>query len=275
MLKLPFSYEPHATAMIVGVGLMGRYLASEVLNWVDLKKLVLVDNCGEIRQGDQVVPLAEYAESIQQRFGNRTEVVAEVVDITDEQAVQQLLQRHRKIHYWMHTAGVSPKPLTPPEQLTKSDLMGAFEINLWGAYNMLKQGVLTSAFDHGGRGVLLLSTSATVGSEGRASAAYEVSKAGLSNFLQLHSRYFAEEYGLILNGLAPSPLRGLMAAQNPISQSRLEAVEGATPLGGLTDPTHIASATMFFWAKECWCVGEVLTIDGGYTKHRPIFGGLG
>jgi hypothetical protein len=31
---------------------------------------------------------------------------------------------------------------------------------------------------------------------------------------------------------------------------------------------------MYFWSNECWCVGEVLTIDGGYTKHKPIYGAL-
>ena len=32
--------------------------------------------------------------------------------------------------------------------------------------------------------------------------------------------------------------------------------------------------TTFFWADECWCAGEVLTTDGAYTKHQPIFGPL-
>ena len=94
------------------------------------------------------------------------------------------------------------------------------------------------------------------------------------NLLTLQSRLFAETYGLVLNGLAPSPLRGPMAAQNPVSAGRLQAVEDAMPLGGLTEPRHIAAATLFFWAKECWCVGEVLTTDGGYTKHKPIYGAL-
>ena len=30
----------------------------------------------------------------------------------------------------------------------------------------------------------------------------------------------------------------------------------------------------FLWADECWCAGEVLTTDGAYTKHKPIFGPL-
>jgi hypothetical protein len=65
-----------------------------------------------------------------------------------------------------------------------------------------------------------------------------------------------------------------MAAQNEISAGRLQAVEDSMPMGGLTNPSHIAAATMYFWSDECWCVGEVLTVDGGYTKHKPIYGAL-
>ena len=65
-----------------------------------------------------------------------------------------------------------------------------------------------------------------------------------------------------------------MAAHNPISAGRLQAVEDAMPLAGPTDPSPIATATMCFRSNECWCVGEVLTVDGGYTKHRPIYGAL-
>jgi 3-mercaptopyruvate sulfurtransferase SseA len=46
------------------------------------------------------------------------------------------------------------------------------------------------------------------------------------------------------------------------------------PIGGLTDPWHIAAATMYFWSTECWGVGEVLIFDGGFTKHKPINGAL-
>ena len=88
---------------------------------------------------------------------------------------------------------------------------------------------------------IILSTSATVGSEGRASAAYEASKGGLLNLLTLQARYFLEAHGLVLNGLAPSPLRGPMAAQNEIGAGRLQAVEDSMPIGGLTDPSHIAA----------------------------------
>jgi len=268
------SYYPDGTALIVGVGLMGQFMARHIGGWMRLKRLILVDHTPEILIGDQRVPLGDFGRSVQDSAAGELQVLTEVVDVTSEESTLELMQRSGGIHYWMHTAGVSPRPLTPPEQMTKSDIIGACEINLWGAMNVIKQGCISGGLARGSRGVLVLSTSATVGSEGRASAAYEVSKAGLANLLQLHARYFVETYGLVLNGIAPSPLRGLMAAQNPVSTRRLKAVEDSTPLGGLTEPKHIAAACMYLWARECWCVGEIVTTDGGYTKHRPVFGDL-
>ena len=65
-----------------------------------------------------------------------------------------------------------------------------------------------------------------------------------------------------------------MANQNLTSAGRLTAVAANTPMKGLTAPEHIAATAMFLFARECRCVGETLTVDGGYTKHRPIFGPL-
>ncbi|MDA1049782.1 MAG: SDR family oxidoreductase [Planctomycetota bacterium] len=273
-MSIPLNYRPDADAMIIGVGLMGQHMAMHVVDWLGLRKLVLVDHSPTIAVGMEKTTLADFAASISAASVSNVDVVAETVDVTDENDMRRLFERHPGISYLQHTAGISPKPLTPPEDLTKDDVMRACEVNLWGTHNVLKQGVRHGGFAKNARGVIILSTSATVGAEGRASAAYEESKGGLLNLLKLQSRHFVETHGLILNGLAPSPLRGTMSAQNEISAGRLQAVEDAMPLGGLTAPSHISAATMFFWSGDCWCVGELLTIDGGYTKHKPIYGPL-
>jgi NAD(P)-dependent dehydrogenase (short-subunit alcohol dehydrogenase family) len=265
-------YRRDAVAMIVGIGLMGQDLARNVAAWLDLKKLVLVDHLAQIRVGSAETSLADFANHVASLSDGSTEVVAETVDITSEEAVRALFARHPGVGFWQHTAGISPRPLTPPEALSREDVLGACEVNLWGCHNVIKQGVQAGGFAERARGVIILSTSATVGSEGRASAAYEESKGALLNLLKLQSRHFLERYGLILNGIAPSPLRGPMAAQNEVAASRLAAVEASMPMGGLTEPKHISAATMFFWSEDCWCCGEVLTTDGGYTKHRPTYG---
>ena len=264
----PLNYQSNCNVMIVGVGLMGQYMAKHVNHWLDVSTLTLVDANEEINVDGESLALKEFAAGI------NSNTVAETVDVRSEEQVSHLFQRHKEIRYLMYTAGISPKPLVPPEELTKEDIMNACEVNLWGAHNVLKQGIQQSGFAKRSHGVVILSTSATVGSEGRASAAYEESKGGLLNLLSLQSRYFLERHGIVLNGLAPSPLRGPMAAQNPVSAGRLQAVEDTMPIGSLTTPEHIAAATMYFWSNECWCVGEVLTTDGGYTKHQPIYGPL-
>ena len=81
-----------------------------------------------------------------------------------------LFSRHDDIRYLQHTAGISPRPLTPPEELGKEDILGACAVNLWGALNVLKQGIRAGAFAPRAHGVIILSTSATVGSEGRAAS---------------------------------------------------------------------------------------------------------
>jgi NAD(P)-dependent dehydrogenase (short-subunit alcohol dehydrogenase family) len=272
MSIVPYTYKPDAAVLIFGIGLMGQHMASNILKWLDVKKLVISDHAEKIAVGSRQMTLADFSGSLgAEGKKNSTEIIAETIDVTSESQVRDMFERHGKIDYLMHTAGIAPNPLTPPEQLTRDTIMRACEVNLWGAHNVIKQGVNTGALRNA-RGVIILSTSATVGAEGRASSAYEESKGGLRNLVTLQSRYFVEEYGLVLNGLAPSPLRGPMAAQNPVSAGRLQAVEDTMPMGGLTEPKHISAATMFFWADECWCAGEVLTIDGAYTKHKPIYG---
>ena len=264
------SYDENPNVMIVGVGLMGQYLANHVGEWLGAAKLVLVDGADTINVDGERTALADFARSIAAANPSLA-VVAETVDVTSEDAVAALFSRHDNIRYLQHTAGISPRPLTPPEELSKEDILGACAVNLWGAHNVLKQGIRAGGFAPRSHGVIILSTSATVGSEGRASAATR-RPSGLLNLLTLQARYFLEAHGLVLNGLAPSPLRGPMAAQNAISAGRLQAVEDSMPMRGLTDPSHIAAATMYFWSNECWCVGEVLTIDGAIPSTSRSMG---
>ena len=134
------SYDRAPNVMIVGVGLMGQYLANHVGDWLGAAKLVLVDGGAAINVAGQRTALADFAQVIAAAHPS-LEVVAETVDITREDAVAALFARHDNIRYLQHTAGISPRPLTPPEELSKDDILGACEVNLWGAHNVLKQGI--------------------------------------------------------------------------------------------------------------------------------------
>ena len=165
-MKPPFTFESDATALILGVGLMGQHLAQHAIRWMGLKRLILVDHAPEIMVGTQRMQLADFAAAIQREQPAGSQVCAETVNIVDEDSVRQLFEKYATVHYLMHTAGISLKPLTPPEELSKQDVMSSCEVNLWGAHNVIKQGLKTGALGRGSRGVLLLSTSATVGPGG-------------------------------------------------------------------------------------------------------------
>ena len=88
--------------------------------------------------------LSDFARSIADANPS-LEVVAESVDVTSEEAVAALFARHRGIRYLQHTAGISPRPLTPPEELTKEDVLNACEVNLWGSSKPTKAACLAQS----------------------------------------------------------------------------------------------------------------------------------
>ena len=154
MSPLPLTYKPQASVLIMGVGLMGQHMACNVLNWLDVKKLVIADHTETIMVGTEPTRISDFAASIAAQHDGTAEVIAETVDVTSEEQVKDLLERHGKIDYFMHTAGIAPSPLTPPEQLTKDAIMRAYEVNLWGVHNVLKQGVKGGSL-RGARGVIV------------------------------------------------------------------------------------------------------------------------
>ena len=57
----PLSYENNSTALIIGVGLMGQHMASHIIQWLNLKKLILVDHSNTISVGTNKMSLADFA----------------------------------------------------------------------------------------------------------------------------------------------------------------------------------------------------------------------
>ena len=104
--------------MIVGVGLMGQHLANHIVEWLDLETLVLADASPQIRVGTESVTLGDFAASVAERANGRTQVVAETINITSEEEVSGLFQRHPKVDYLQHTAGGRPHPPPPPPSLS-------------------------------------------------------------------------------------------------------------------------------------------------------------
>ena len=61
MSPFPFTYRSDATVLIMGVGLMGQHMAANVLNWLDVKKLVIADHADTILVGTEETLLTDFA----------------------------------------------------------------------------------------------------------------------------------------------------------------------------------------------------------------------
>ena len=72
---MSFSFEPNATVLIVGVGLMGQHMAATVGRSLPPKKILLVDHSPMISVGTEKVTLSDFAKTISKDSGDTVEVV--------------------------------------------------------------------------------------------------------------------------------------------------------------------------------------------------------
>lgn len=270
-MQSPLTFQPNAVVIVFGVGLMGQDFAKSILKWTKVKKLILVDAKAQIAVGTDEMSLLRFAECLENP--DSAEIVPIVADITDETMMNSLFTEHQGINYLVITSGISPKPLTPPEELDQAFAMMVMKVNTWGPVNVVNAAVRRGALAEHSKGVVLLSTSATDGSEGRATMWYEASKWALLGWLTCQAKYYLKKCGLVLNGISPSPLQGPMASANPTSAGRLEAVAADTPMGLTTAPNISAQIAMFL-SNECNSAGQNVVVCGSYTLTDAVYGPL-
>ncbi|MFN8391208.1 MAG: SDR family oxidoreductase [Bdellovibrionota bacterium] len=270
-MSSPLTFKQDSVALVVGVGLMGQDLARGLLEHVKPKKLILVDASEQLNVAGTPMTLERFAAGLDNPGG--AEIVTLTANIADEAAMAALFAAHKDVGYIVITSGISPRPLTPPEQMDQAFYTHVFTVNTWGPINVINEAVKAGALADSSRGVILLSTASLQGAQGRANNAYEVSKWGLRGWLVCQAHHYLTQHNLVLNGISPNPLQGPMAVGNPVSASRVQRVIEETPLG-LTRPEHITGQTLFFLADECNSAGQVITTCGGYTIPRPVYGYL-
>ena len=186
--------------------------------------------------------------SVDRRRQSILEVVAETVDVTSE-GVAALFSRHDNIRYLQHTAGISPRPLTPPEELQGRHARRLRGEPL-GRLQMLKQGIHAGARAahprcHHPLDICLPSAGGPRerrlrGVQGRSPQPPDPASP------------------LLPRSARPRPERPrTLTAARP--HGRAERDRRGTPASGGGQhahrrpdrPTHIAAATMYFWSNEC------------------------
>ncbi len=206
--------------------------------------------------------IAEEASSLEQELQQlEVKVVNERVDVRDARAVEAFVSRAREelggLHFLVNTAGVHRS--APLWRMTDQDWRDVLDVNLTGAFNMIRATAPSFRNQRQGKIVNVSSVHAFQGSFGVAN--YAASKSGLDGL----TRSAAAELGpfnINVNGVAPGYVRTGMLADVPdevVESSREEAA-----LRRLPEPVDIAHVILFLCSEMARQItGQVIRVDAG------------
>mgnify|MGYP004565816689 FL=1 len=157
----------------------------------------------------------------------------------------------------VNNAGITRDTLLA--RMKDEDFARVLDVNLTGAFNMMRALARPLMRQRGGRIVSMSSVVGLMGNAGQAN--YAASKAGLIGLTKSVAREFASR-GVTVNAVAPGFVRTDMTAVLP--EQVVERYEGQIPLGRLADPEEVAGVVRFLVSDAAaYVTGEVIRVDGG------------
>lgn len=157
----------------------------------------------------------------------------------------------------VNNAGITRDTLLA--RMKDEDFARVLEVNLTGAFNMMRALARPLMRQRGGRIVSMSSVVGLMGNAGQAN--YAASKAGLIGLTKSAARELAPR-SVTVNAVAPGFVRTDMTAALP--EQVVERYEGQIPLGRLADPEEVAGVVRFLVSDAAaYVTGEVIRVDGG------------
>lgn len=157
----------------------------------------------------------------------------------------------------VNNAGITRDTLLA--RMKDEDFARVLDVNLTGAFNMMRALARPLMRQRGGRIVSMSSVVGLIGNAGQAN--YAASKAGLIGLTKSVARELAPR-GVTVNAVAPGFVRTDMTAALP--EQVVERYEGQIPLGRLADPEEVAGVVRFLVSDAAaYVTGEVIRVDGG------------
>lgn len=231
-----------AMALVTG-GASGMGLATVAKLARDGFRVVMVDRAADLAGREQ-----------QRLQALGLEVEAQVLDLTDEQAVRALIRALPPITALVNNAGIFEERKFL--EVSNDDFRRAYEINLIAAATLTQETV--RKMPDGGR-IVNIASRAYLGA--RNHPHYVASKAAIVSYTRAAAMELAPR-GILVNAIAPGLIdTPILRALTP---ERLAAQLALQPTGKAGRPEDIAQAVSFLVSPDMgFITGQVLFVDGG------------
>jgi NAD(P)-dependent dehydrogenase (short-subunit alcohol dehydrogenase family) len=205
--------------------------------------------------------------------------VADVVDVTDYQAVRAMAERVKPDHLVYAVGAGSGKFGFPFWNLDPADWDRVLRVNLVGAVNVAHAFAPRMAAAGKGTILFLSSVAGQIGSQ--TDPPYSAAKAGLINFKQCAAKDLAP-FGVRVNALCPgmvkTPLnksvwqawadRQPPGAAQSYEEWAAEKIAKLVPLNRWQTPEDVAAMAVFLAsARAASVTGQTVNVDGGFVMH--------
>jgi NAD(P)-dependent dehydrogenase (short-subunit alcohol dehydrogenase family) len=150
--------------------------------------------------------------------------------------------------------------LKPFNRISKEEFYQDFEVNVWGAINVVQKYLPLLKKSSSASVVFISSVAAQTGMTFHSSIA--IAKAGLEGLTRSLAAEFAPT--IRFNCIAPSLVNTPLSEKFINTPEKTEAIKNKNPLKKIGSPEEIAEAIMFLLSNQSsWITGQVLAVDGG------------
>lgn len=189
-------------------------------------------------------------------------------DVSKQKEVLAVISHIGQVNILVNNAGIAH--VGNVEETTEEDFDRIYQVNIKGAYNMLRAVVPQMKQQGGGAILNLASIAALVGLTDR--FAYSTSKGAIAAMTLSIARDYLHD-GIRCNSISPARVHtpfvdGFIAKNYPGDEAAMfDALSKSQPIGRMAKPEEVAALALYLCSDEAsFITGNDYPIDGGFIK---------